>query len=189
MIRLGLALLTIVLFVAPLIYGFYQYGGDLSYYLKPRVEELSLTPPTIEVVGYDSRIDLEGGRFEVEVALNVTNSLPYQIKVESLSFDVLCAEHGVKLGSGQLREPVVLGVGEHELAYLDLSLTPQGVQHVVFEHTSFNIEGPNAVVTVDLNLKIDNAKLKVKVSEVEVETTLPPWEVPIYHREAVGLGG
>ena len=47
----------------------------------------------------------------VTVTFEVTNPLKFDLAVNSLSADVLCAKHGVSLGHGGINNPVDLGAG------------------------------------------------------------------------------
>ena len=189
MLRAALAAITVVLLVAPLAYGLYVHGWDVSGYVVPDLSSLlSLRPPSMSIAGYEGGVDLERGVFRVEVAVNVTNPLPCTLRIENLTFKAYCAEHGVELGGGGLRAPVAVGPGESRVAMVDLELTPRGVEHVALRHTTASIGDAAVRVSVYMELELRDLEVRVDIGGVEVNASLPPRRIPLSYEYAVPLG-
>ncbi|RLF09109.1 MAG: hypothetical protein DRJ69_05265, partial [Thermoprotei archaeon] len=174
MLRALLALLSVLIVFSPLFYGLYVYDMDLASYASPSLEgvqealselqELHLSPAGFEVV----EADLQGGRFKAELRLSVDNPTQYAVEIEDLYFSLVCSSHQVELGQASLKEPVEVAPGGRATITIVLTLTSNGVAHIVSAHTTYTHTGGGVVATVSLVANLVDGYFVLKAAGVEV---------------------
>ncbi|RLF18917.1 MAG: hypothetical protein DRN06_00240 [Thermoprotei archaeon] len=195
MMRVGLALLSIILALGPLAYGLYLYQNNVQAYVTPSLQNLEevFIPqmPQLSFVAYEVvDVDIQEGVFQAVITLSIHNPLPYTLTLEDVSFNLVCASlgHGNLLGEGHLRQPVSVEPGDTAEAYIDLSISQEGMAHIQAYHLTITPTGPNtALVTVSCTARMEDAVIRIRAANISMELEGEMGEVPIYYEEEVSL--
>jgi hypothetical protein len=190
--RALLAILSLMLVVAPVIYGLQLYGMSFHAYLSPRLEgALEALQPQGVNIGFQGlelvEADMGRGVLKAKLTLSIRNPTPFALRVEDFHFNILCASqgHGQPLGEAMLEEVVEVPPRESRALTLILSLTPEGVGHVASYHTSYSVEGGGVRMTIDFPAKFSDAYVKVSVKGVAMELKGELGAMPIHFEKAL----
>ncbi|KXB03136.1 hypothetical protein AKJ48_04195 [candidate division MSBL1 archaeon SCGC-AAA261O19] len=141
---IGLALLSIALWVGPIVAAFASNGWNLKETVMPSQDELSrvkdkvgglteggFSENTLQIV--DNQMDLTTGEFEA--TLEFESPFNIDVKITEFSFELYCEQHDFKLVPVQLEENEV-SIPASAIVQFDIvgSLTSQGRQHIIDNH-------------------------------------------------------
>jgi hypothetical protein len=181
-VKLLLTLITIAIVVIPIVGMLLAYQNDLlGLFIPSGITELAddfmggdgdngsvLEPP--QMVG-EPEYDEATGTFSI--SFEYTNSLPFDITVNSLSGNIECDEHHFPLGVASLSEPVSIDKGETGLLTIVGSWTEDAMNH--FE----NAHGDEETVAVVLaDFAVDFSGVQLELDPSQMGQSMEGMEVP-----------
>jgi hypothetical protein len=131
--------------------------------IPPKVEQIATglinTDKPFEPPAYvSSTIDVSTRT--VSAVFSFTNPLNLDLKINSVSADVVCAEHAFALGDAGLKSPVQLDRGASGLITIVFTWTQQAEQHFETDHA-----GASSVDVNLVNLGLDVSGIQVQVPQ------------------------
>ncbi len=170
---IGLFLLSIALWVGPIVAAFAANGWDLKATVMPSEDQMSEITDQIEglfdgdfsedVMEFtDNQINLGTGEFRVTVQLQSPFNI--DVKIKSISLEVSCEQHDVPLGSVQMEESEV-NVPANGTATFTLvgTLTSAAIQHITTVHGG-DLPGINST---DMVLELEFYGVAVSIENME----------------------
>ena len=176
-VRMVLTLVTIAIVVVPIVGMLLVYQGNLvGLFVPPEINQIAddfmdggdggnngdngpgLEPP--KMVG-DPVYDEATGTFSV--SFEYTNTLPFDITVNSLTGNIECAEHHFTLGVASLSEPVSIAQDETELLTIVGSWTDDAISHFGTAHSN---EQNVAVILSDFTVDISGIQLQLDPNQL-----------------------
>jgi hypothetical protein len=185
-VRLILTLVTIAIVVIPIVGMLLAYQDNLlGLFVPPEINEIAddfmggdggnngdngsmLEPP--QMVG-EPEYDEATGAFSV--SFEYTNSLPFDITVNSLSGNVECDEHHFPLGTATLSEPVSIDKGETGLLTIVGSWTEDAISHFGSAHG-----GEETVAVVLADFAVDISGIQIALDPNQMGQSMEGMEVP-----------
>lgn len=167
-------MLSLALVLAPVVHGLYAHSFNLTDYLLPRLEEVeevlgSIGPQSVRIE-YEGaalrRVEVDGGGAELELSLAVRNGLPLALRVEDLSFYVVCSDHNERLGTGSLKEAVEIPPGGRRVVGVSVRSMHQEVAHVL----SYHVYTAERGLVADLAAIFKDVYLRLSAGGVSAET-------------------
>ncbi|KXA88925.1 hypothetical protein AKJ57_06105 [candidate division MSBL1 archaeon SCGC-AAA259A05] len=167
---IGLGLLTVALWICPIVAAFGSHGWDLKETLMPSETQVSEIKNKVEglvvediseesVTVMNDEVNLTTNEFGIFVELDS----PFTVsgKLLNISMKVSCESHDVLLGSGKMRENVVdLPASGTATFYLVGNLTPEGSRHIETFHEGNLPEVSVTGFLVELELYGVNVKVE-----------------------------
>lgn len=165
-----LVLLSIALWVGPIVAAFASNGWNLKETVMPSQDELSgvkdkigglseggFSENMMQIV--DNQMNLSTGEFAA--TLEIESPFNIDIKITEFSFDLYCEQHDNKLGSVQLEKSEV-NIPASTTVQFDIvgTLTSQAIQHITnvhggdlpesaFKNPVFELESYGVTITME----------------------------------------
>ena len=181
-VRLILTLVTIAIVVIPIVGMLLAYQGNLiGLFVTPEMSQIAddfldggdsdgngLELP--QIVG-EPEYDEATGTFSV--SFEYTNTLPFDMSVNSLTGNIECEEHHFTLGVANLSQPVSIDQGETEMLTVVGSWTDDALGH--FE----NFHGDEQYVAVILaDFTVDISGIQLELDPNQLGQSMEDMEVP-----------
>lgn len=159
-----LFMLSLSLAVVPIIAAFSAHGWD------PMATVMSGSTPLENMMNMNlsenmmslqsTSIDLPNSRLTATVQF--TSPFNFSMKIENISGNVTCKDHGVGLGSVQLASKVKFPPNTSENLTINCTLTSDGIAHIVNQHGGAPPNNPG----------FENARFTIDVYGIVFEATL-----------------
>ncbi len=176
-VRLILTLVTIAIVVVPIMGVLLAYQGNfIDMFIPPEMSQIAddfldgdngasngddgsgLELP--QIVG-EPEYDEATGTFSIN--LEYTNTMPFDMSVNSLTGNIECEEHHYALGVASLSEPVSIDQGETGLLTIVGSWTDDALVHFESSHGD---EQTVAVVLADFTVDISGIQLELDPNQL-----------------------
>jgi len=137
--------------------------NPIEMIVPPKVEQivtgLTSTGGSLEPPQYvSSTVDVSSKT--VSAVFSFTNPFNLDLRIDSVSADVVCAAHAFPLGEAELSSPVRLDRGTTVMITIVFTWTQQAEQHFMTEHV-----GATSVDVELVNLDLDVSGITVQVPE------------------------
>lgn len=170
---IGLGLLSLALWIGPIVAAFHSHGWDLKKTLMPNENQISAIENKVEGLVVDKisedaltvenkEANLKTSEFGIVVELDSPLNVPGKLLNISIQFS--CESHDVILGSVEMKENAVTLPADGSVTFsLVGSLTPKGNRHIETLHER-NL--PEVSIT-DILVELEIYGIKVKIKNEE----------------------
>ncbi|MEM2282927.1 MAG: hypothetical protein QXH26_05270 [Candidatus Hadarchaeales archaeon] len=169
LLKLGLRLLGILLYVGPLLAALSVQGGDFmkAAFDPSQVEKIQQKMENLfqfsenTMVKENSWLGENGGC----VTVRFTSTSPFPMRIENFSGWASCPQHRVRLAWFELPQPVEINPGETKRFTLTFTPTLGASLHVLLQHLGVWPE-----------TELENARMKIRMLGAEIELALGEYE-------------
>ena len=166
--KLVLILITVAITVAPIAGILLMYQNNLvGLFVPPEINQITdklsggdngggSDGPQVELVGLP---EIDPVSYTIKQSIKVSNPVPFDITLKSLSGDVQCVEHGSNIGAASLEDSVSITAGETGTVTLVINME-KGENHLKSLHATEE----NAEVTL-VNVSADFSGIQLQLDQ------------------------
>ena len=167
--KLVLILITVAITVAPIAGILLMYQNNLvGLFVPPEINQITdklsggdngggSDGPQVELVGLP---EIDPVSYTIKQSIKVSNPVPFDITLKSLSGDVQCVEHGFNVGVASLEDSVSIPAGETGTVTLLITWTDDGLAHFGSAHA-----GEETVEVVLVNVGVDVSGIQLQLDQ------------------------
>jgi LEA14-like dessication related protein len=171
-LRVGLLLLSLALYVGPILAAFASEGWDLRSTLIGDMgpfEDLTSEgkEPTVEAgePTFQGKVTLENDLPPLVVSVTLTNSYSFRLGMKEVSLEVFCSDDGFRVGEGMLEEDVAVEPESRENFRIVLRFTHEGSRHLLEQHVEGSYLHARLRMEGSFTLDIYGIEIRVPVEE------------------------
>lgn len=187
--KIGLFLLSITLFVAPVFYGLHVNGWDLRELVTPENDVQSMLSTQSPILSFSDVSVVEfspsTSRFALRIELSIINKYDFSLTLTDLDFDVYCSDHNVFLGTGGIDGETTIDPHSWSDFSITFTASPWGAEDIFSNH--IETHASPALTVLDVLLRIRNFELDALVRGITINLTLEEDRLITAHHEVGGV--